>query len=158
MKRTLVISVLLIATSVVVGQAKRNGRQSRPAQSSTIEQELIDLEKQWNEAYLQKDVGVLDRILADDIIIIYGDGTRATKWEDFASIGADEQIESSTLDDFQVRAYGDTAVVMSRVTANGVRHGKKFTAQFRYVNIYRKRAGRWQCVVSQNTRIGKLDL
>ena len=116
------------------------------------------MEKKWNEAYLRKDVAVLNRILADDIIIIYGDGTRATKSEDIASIGLDEQIESSTLDDFQVQVYGDTAVVMSRLTASGVRQGKHFNAQFRYIDVYRKRDGRWQCVITQNTRIGKLEL
>jgi ketosteroid isomerase-like protein len=115
------------------------------------------LETRWNEAYRKKDVAVLNRILADDIVIIYGDGTRATKSQDIANIG-DEQIESSSLDDFQIQVYGDTAVVMSRLTATGVRNGKKFAAQFRYVDIYRKRAGRWQCVVTQSTRIGKLDL
>ena len=159
MKRTLVTIVLLTVTcSVVVGQSKRNAVESPSVQPGRIEQQLIDLEKKWNEAYRRKDIAVLNRILANDIIIIYGDGTRATKSEDIASIGLDEQIESSTLDDFQVQVYGDTAVVMSRLTSSGVRHGKHFNAQFRYIDVYRKRAGRWQCVVTQNTRIGKLDL
>lgn len=159
MKRTLVTVVLWMATfSVVVGQSKRNGEESPRVQPGRIEQQLIDVEKEWNEAYRRKDVAVLNRILADDIIIIYGDGTRATKSEDIASIGVDEEIESSTLDDFQVQVYRDTAVVMSRLTSSGVRHGKRFNAQFRYIDVYRKRDGRWQCVITQNTRIGKLEL
>ena len=158
MKRTLIISVLLVATSsVVAAQAKRKAIPPR-VQPGRIEQQLIDIEKKWNEAYRRKDVAVLNRILADDIVIIYGDGTRATKSEDIASIGVDEQVESSTLVDFQVKLYGDTAVVMSRLTASGQRQGKHFNAQFRYLNIYRKREGRWQCVITQNTRIGKVDL
>ena len=159
MKRILIIFVLLTSvSSIVTAQVTQNGLGSRKAKPSRIEQELIDLEKRWNDAYRRKDVAVLKSILADDIIIIYGDGTRSTKSEDISNIGLDEQIESSSLDDFQVQVYGDTAVVMSRLTSSGVRHGKVFTAQFRYVDIYRKRAGRWQCVVTQNTRIGKLDL
>ena len=159
MKRTLLIFVLLIATSsIVAAQAKRKAVESRRVQPGRIEQQLIDIEKKWNEAYRRKDVPVLNRILADDIIIIYGDGTRATKSEDIASIGVDEQVESSTLDDFQVKLYGDTAVVMSRVTSSGLRQGKHFNAQFRYLDVYRKREGRWQCVITQNTRIGKVDL
>jgi ketosteroid isomerase-like protein len=159
MKRILIILVFLAGIcSVVAAQATKNRSDSRKAQRGHIEQELIELEKRWNDAYRRKDVAMLNSILADDIVIIYGDGTRATKSQDIASIGVEEQIESSTLDDFQVQVYGDTAVVMSRLTSSGVRHGKKFTAQFRYVDIYRKRGGRWQCVVTQNTRIGKLDL
>jgi ketosteroid isomerase-like protein len=49
-------------------------------------------------------------------------------------------------------------VVMSRLTSSGVRHGKHFNAQFRYIDVYKKRDGRWQCVITQNTRIGKLEL
>ena len=159
MQRALVIFVLLSATfSVVAGQAKRNAAESPRVPPGRLEQQLIDVEKKWNEAYRVKDVAVLNRILADDIIIIYGDGTRATKSEDIASIGADEQVESSTLDDFQVKLYGDTAVVMSRLTSSGLRQGKHFNAQFRYLDVYRKRDGRWQCVITQNTRIGKVEL
>jgi ketosteroid isomerase-like protein len=50
------------------------------------------------------------------------------------------------------------AVVMSRLTSSGLRQGKRFNAQFRYLDVYRKRNGRWQCVITQNTRIGKVDL
>ena len=159
MRQILAIVVLMTAaSSLVTGQAKRNRRESGQSQRGNIEQALINLEKKWNEAYRKKDVATLNSILADDIIIIYGDGTRATKSEDIASIGVDEQIESSTLDDFQVRVYKDTAVVMSRLTSSGVRHGKKFNAQFQYIDVYRRRDGRWQCVITQNTRIGKLEL
>ena len=98
-------------------------------------------------------------IMAEDIVIIYGDGSRGTRAEDIASIGVEEQIESNDLDDFQVRVHGDIAVVMSRLTATGMRHGKKFNkAQFRYIDVFEKRDGRWQCVITQNTHVGKVEL
>ena len=96
--------------------------------------------------------------MADDIVIIYGDGTRGTKAKDIASIGEGEQVETNVLDDFQVRAFGDTAVVMSRLTSKGIRRGKRFNAQFRYIDVYEKRGERWQYVITQNTHIGKVEL
>ena len=88
--------MLLIATSsVVAAPAKRKAAEPRRLQSGRIEQQLIDIEKKWNEAYRRKDVAALNRILADDIIIIYGDGTRATKSEDIARTIEVRQVRSA---------------------------------------------------------------
>lgn len=156
MKRIFAIAVFLVAASLFAfGQAERM-QTGQIKDQSGVEQELINLAKRWNEAFLKKDIATLKSIMAEDIVIIYGDGSRGTRSEDIASIGKNEQIESSVPDDFQVRVYGDTAVMMSRLTVKGVRHGKKFNAQFRYLDVYRKRDGRWRCVITQNTRIGKV--
>ncbi len=159
MKRILAIVIFLIGvTSLALGQVERKPTERIKDQSGGVERELINLAKRWNEAFLRKDVATLKSIMAEDIVIVYGDGSRGTRAEDIASIGKSEQIESSIPDDFQVQVYGDTAVMMSRLTVKGVRHGKKFNAQFQYLDVYRKRDGRWQCVVTQNTRIGKVEL
>ena len=158
MKQILAIAVLLVAASLFAfGQAERTQTKQSKDKIGDAEQELINLAKRWNEAFLNKDVATLKSIMAEDIVIIYGDGSRATRAEDIASIGKSEQIESSVPDDFQVQVYGDVAVMMSRLTVKGIRHGKKFNAQFRYLDVYRKRDERWQCVITQNTRIGKVE-
>ncbi len=119
---------------------------------SRIEHELIALEYKWNAAFWRRDIKTLDSIIADDIIITYGNGKMANKQEELASF--ETGIESSSLDDFKVKLYGDVAVVMFRLTAKG----PKFTAtnnQFRYTDVFIKRDGRWQCVISHNTRVEK---
>jgi ketosteroid isomerase-like protein len=137
---------------------RQTGPTTRTVATTSVEQELIDLEKAWNAAFLRKDLATLRRTMADDIVIVYGDGSQATKAEDLASIGKGEQVRTSTQDDFHVRVYGDAAVVTSRLTSTGTREGKQFSAQFRYIDVFEKRDGRWQCTMTQNTHIGKVTL
>lgn len=90
--------------------------------------------------------------MADDIIITYGNGKMANKKQELTSF--ETGIDSSWLDDFKVKLYEDVAVVMFRLTVKG----PKFNAtnnQFRYTDVFVKRGGRWQCVVSHNTRVEK---
>lgn len=154
MRQLPLIAILTIAgCSSALCQHRQNLSHEGKA---AVEQELIRLEKKWNQAFMNKDVATLRSIMADDIIIIYGDGSPSTREQDISNIGKDEQIESSTQDEFQVRLYGNAAVVLSRLTSSGTREGKKFRGQFRYVDVFEKRKGKWQCVVTQNTQIGKL--
>ena len=101
MRQILLVAVFILAASPpALYQQVKN--QSKPTQNAAVEQELINLEKEWNAAFLRKDVAALKRFMADDIVIVYGDGSRATKTEDIANIGKDEQVRSSTQDEFQV--------------------------------------------------------
>jgi hypothetical protein len=68
----------------------------------------------------------------------------------------EEQLESVVTDEFIVKSYDNFAVVMFKVTSKGIRHEKPFEGMFRYMDVFRKVDGRWQCIVSQNTRIGKI--
>jgi len=54
--------------------------------------------------------------------------------------------------------YEDVVVVTSRLTAKGIRHGKAFNAQFRFIDVFERTDGGWQCVITQNTHIGKVEL
>ena len=160
MKRILAIVIFVAAVSSLAScQVERQQTEKSNNKGGAVEQELINLEKRLSEAFLNKDIGTMKSIMADDIVIIYGDGSRGTRADDIASIGVDEQIESNDLDDFQVRVHGDIAVVMLRLTAKGIRHGKHFNnAKFRYIDVFERRDGRWQCVITQNTHVGKVEL
>ena len=124
--------------------------------AASIEEDLIAIEHRWNDAFLRKDAAVLGEILADDFIIVYGNGERGNKRGEIAGLNSSEEtIDTSTLSDFEVRVYGETAVVFSTVSAKGIRHGKPLDARFRYMNVYVRRDGKWWCVASQNTRVGE---
>ena len=120
MRHVLLVAMLVVPISSPVICRASAHRVSTIA-SVSVEQELIELERHWNDAFLKKNLATLKSIMADDIVIVYGDGSQATKAEDIASIGKGEQIETSMQDEFQVRVYGDAAVVMSRLTSTGVR-------------------------------------
>jgi ketosteroid isomerase-like protein len=127
-----------------------------PAQRVRSDQEiLIQLEHEWDDAFHNRDVMFIERLLADEFIAVYADGTGGDKAEELRrAAGFDQQIESSTLDEFTVKIYGDVAVVWMTQHLVGPSKGRRLELTFRYTDVFVLRDGRWQCVASQSTRVG----
>jgi hypothetical protein len=115
---------------------------------------LIQLEHDWDEAFHRNDAKFIEPILADEFMVTYGDGSRGDKAKELAIARVFEQaIESSTLDEFTVKIYRDSAVVWFTQHLVGMSQGQKLALTFRYVDVFVFRDGRWQCVASQSTRV-----
>ena len=128
------------------------GAQSRPVRSD--QQILVQLERDWDAAFLKKDVGFIESVLADEFVATYDDGMRGDKAEELRLAGQfNQQIDSSTLDDFTVKIYGDTAVVWFSRRLVGPSQGRRLELNFRFTDVFVYRDGRWQCVASQSTRV-----
>ena len=141
------LSVVLVLVSV----ASTFGAQAQRVRS---EQEiLIQLEQDWDQAFHRNDARFIERILADEFIVTYPDGSRGDKAKELALAAVDQPIESSMLDEFTVKVYRDTAVVWFTQHLVGSRQGQKLELTFRYVDVFVFRDGRWQCVASQSTRV-----
>jgi len=75
---------------------------------------------QLGRAFHRHDVAFIDRILADEFIVTYDNGARADrKVELQLAATLNENIESSAMDEFIVKEFGNTAVVGSRCTWSG---------------------------------------
>jgi ketosteroid isomerase-like protein len=115
---------------------------------------LIELERDWDEAFHRQDARFIAPILAEEFIVTYGDGSRGDKARELELATVfDPAIESSTLDDFTVKVYGDTAVVWFTQHLVGKGQDQQVQLTFRYVDVFVFRDGRWQCVASQSTRV-----
>jgi FKBP-type peptidyl-prolyl cis-trans isomerase FkpA len=159
MKRaSMIILLVLVAASVAVPQTKgkRTGRnrQNKPS-AANIEQALRDLERQWNEAFKNRDKDALDRILDDQFIFTDDDGQISNKTQYIDSVMQAIKVESYKLDDLTVRVYGDACVVAGRWTGKFTVDGKNASGEFRYTDTFVRRMGGWRVVASQDTRIQK---
>lgn len=115
---------------------------------------LVQLEQDWDAAFRRKDVGFIENILADEFVATYSDGSRGDRAKELALVADfNLQIDSSTLDEFVVKVYGDTAVVWMSQRLVGPSQGRQLTVTFRYVDVFVMRGDRWQCVASQSTRV-----
>jgi ketosteroid isomerase-like protein len=56
-------------------------------------------------------------------------------------------------DEYIVRIYGDTAIVIGRWTARGTNNGERFDYQARFMSVYVRRDGGWRMVAEQSTEI-----
>ena len=118
------------------------------AQNVKSDQEiLIEMERAWDAAFIET-------LLADEFIATYGDGTRGDKAKEL-SLAADtsQQVDSSRLDEFIVKTFGNTAVVWFTQHLVGPVKGKPTEVTYRYVDVWVIRNGRWQAVASQSTRV-----
>jgi hypothetical protein len=144
-----VVRVLgLVAALLVWGAAA--GAQS----VKSDQQVLIELERQWDAAFHRGDATFIETLLADEFIATYGDGSRGDKAKEL-SLASDQrqQVDSSRLDEFIVRTFGNTAVVWFTQILVGPVNGKPTEVRYRYIDVWVMRDGKWQAVASQSTRL-----
>jgi ketosteroid isomerase-like protein len=117
-------------------------------------QSLVELERSWNEAFYRKDISFLERVLADEFIATYEDGSQGDKAKEISLTKEfNQHVDSARQDDFVVKLYGDTAVVWFTLHLLGPRQGQPVQVNLRYVDVFVWRADRWQCVSSHSTKV-----
>jgi ketosteroid isomerase-like protein len=140
------LSVLLLCVAAAPAAAAQN----RSAESD--KQTLIKLEQDWNDAVRKKDTATIDRLLADEFVATYEDGSRGDRKRELAIVASDsDQPDSAVEDNFTVRVYGDTAVIWFTLHMEAARGGDHLEVTLSYTDVWVMRDGRWQCVSSQNT-------
>jgi hypothetical protein len=118
------------------------------AQATASEQALIKLEKDWWEAFKNRDKTALEGILADEFFGIDNDAAKPTnkrEWID-RTVNGESRVESYSIEHFEVRVVADTAVVAVRYslrrTVKGVEHSEHCVDMDTFV----RRNGRWQAL------------
>ena len=124
-------------------------------QSGSVEQELIKLENEWNDAWVKRDVEAYARLLADDYISTNSYGDMMTKAQSIARLKSHENTISLIPHDFRVRVYGDAAVINFRLTYKNQVQGKESTGQDQLTDVWIKRSGRWLCVAAHSSEIAQ---
>jgi ketosteroid isomerase-like protein len=122
--------------------------------SRMIEEELITLDKEWNDAEVRGDIVTLERILADELISTWLDGSVETKAKVLESFKSGNVIfESMTCNDYVVRVYGDMAVMNHSATMKGQHNDQDFHITYGTTHVWARRGGQWQVIANQLTHI-----
>ena len=121
-----------------------------------MEEELLKLESAFAEAIVNNDLESIRRLVADDWIIIDPNGEIVDRTRFFEVIKSGvlthDMMESK---DSRVRVYGDSAVVTAVTRTKGKFMGHDFSTQERATDVFVKRDGRWQCVLTHLTRFAE---
>jgi len=108
----------------------------------------------WDAAIVRKDEKAIADNMAEDFRQIDGYGNLETKKSFVAGIVDPKlTIDPYTVEDFEVRLYGDTALLSGRTDMTGKYDGKVFTSSYRYIDIYVRRGGAWKIVSVQITKL-----
>jgi ketosteroid isomerase-like protein len=124
--------------------------------SNPIEQAILKMEQEWEDALVKSDVAALDRIYAVSLIYTHSNGAVDDKAAYIRNIKSGvTKYESMKRDDIRVSVYGDTAIVSSHWQVNATANGNKLSTNARYLHVYVKQKGQWLMVAHQATRLAQ---
>jgi ketosteroid isomerase-like protein len=176
MKRSAVsVALVFVLSSMVVALAgcqpaaetNRNATATAtPAKetfnAAAIEAEVLKVEREWFKAGETHDVEAMRRIVADDAILVYPDGSKGTK-ADEVRIAESKAITVEgweMLDPKVTVMSADSAFITGRsVIKKGtykVPNRKTpidISGEYRFLDVYARRNGTWQVVASQATNV-----
>ena len=147
----LMTSLMLVAGPVLFGAVPAYAQSSPPVRSD--QEILIQLEHDWDAAFHRHDQAFIDRILADEFIVTYDNGVRGDRDLELKLALIDENVESSSMDEFIVKEFSNTAVVWFTLHLVGPINGVRTDNAYRFTDVFVLRDGRWQCVSSQSTKV-----
>ena len=104
----------------------------------------------WDKAIVRKDRAAIEANMADDFRQIDGAGNVETK-RSFVDglVSADLLIDPYVVEEFDVRLYGDVALLSGRTRMTGKYRGKPFASDYRYIDVYVRRDDEWRIVSVQ---------
>ena len=117
------------------------------------EDQILSLDREWNEAYSRLDGAALDCIIADDWVCIDGNGLVITKSELLRRVASSASfLDPYEFDEIALHMFEQAAIVTGGLSgqmrdSDGVHDVKQ-----RYMRVYVRRDERWQAVATQVTR------
>jgi len=128
---------------------------------AAIEAELIKTENDWPRIIKERDGAAVRRLEADDIVIIYPDGSTGTKEQDAKDIESGSlTADSWEISEIKVNVLDkDSAVVTLR---NTVKNGKvkspsggslDISGQYISQDTFARRNGQWQLVAAASVKV-----
>jgi hypothetical protein len=147
---TLALGLALALPTVALAKEKGTNATADEATLKKIEQEILD-------GILKSDTSAAEKYLASDYLGVGPDGVTQNKAEFLSDIKSGTlKLESSKYSDMKVQvAAADMAVVMYRSNDKGTYKGKDITGEYRWLDVFVKRDGKWQIAIDQGTQIGK---
>jgi ketosteroid isomerase-like protein len=146
--------LLLLLSLLAIGVACVSTRAKLQSDDGSIAAALARQGDAWDKAIVRKDVNAIAANMADDFRNIRSNGSVVDKDTFLRDITAPELvIDPYTVEDFDVRVYGDTALLSGRTRMTGRYSGEPFVARYRYIDVYVRRGGVWRVVSVQTTSI-----
>jgi ketosteroid isomerase-like protein len=124
---------------------------AQPHAQPDVDKSLVSrLDTEYQAAVKNNDVATMDRILADDFVLVTGKGRTFTK----ADLLKDARAKSVTYEhqedsDQTVRVWGDTAVITAFLWAKGSEDGKQFEYRLWFSDTYVRTPKGWRYVFGQ---------
>jgi ketosteroid isomerase-like protein len=126
------------------------------AWAGTLPPELAAAAHAYDEAQVHSDRAALERLVADDYVLVNGAGAVQSKADlirDYVTPGF--KLDPFTIEEPVEKVHGDVALLGGRVNMTGTDGGQRFALMVRFVDTWAKRDGQWRVIYSQVTRVAK---
>lgn len=121
-----------------------------------VEQELLKLTEEWAAAMVANDAERIGSFMADEWVMVSERGISTKEYFlEFVRSGALTHDRFEAVGEARVKAYGDTAVLSARVVNTAYFGGQRFDADEWTSDVFVRRGGRWECVLSHITPVLK---
>lgn len=124
------------------------------ALAATPTEQLVQQADAWDKAIIRKDAAAIAANMSEDFRQISARGDVAGKAAFLEAITSPRLvINPYSVEDMDVRFYGDVALVSGRTRMTGSWDGKPFGSHYRYVDVYVRKDGQWRVASVQITEI-----
>jgi ketosteroid isomerase-like protein len=140
------LKVGVTAGVVLIASAGNNARVFAADEGKIV----AALDTQYQAAVQSNDADAMDRILADDFVLVTGSGKTYSK-TDLLNDARSKRVVYERQDDSAqtVRTWGDTAVVTAKLWAKGTEGGKRFEYTLWFSDTYVRTPAGWRYVFGQ---------
>jgi len=146
--KTSAVPLLLLVLTLGMFAAKRVGAANPPAPDD--QKVVAALDTQYQAAVKKNDADTMERLLADDFVLVLGSGKTETK-ADLLKEARSGRIYYEQQDDTEqtVRVWGDTAVITAKIWLKGTNDGKPFDYTLWFSDTYVRTPKGWRYVFGQ---------
>jgi hypothetical protein len=150
MKHNLILTLALSLAVPTILLAKEK-------EAADIEATVKKIEHEITDGILKSDTSAIEKYVASDYLGVGPDGATQNKSEFLSDVKSGTlKLESSELSDIKVQVAGaDMAVAVYRTNDKGTYKGKDITGEYRWIDVFVKRDGKWQIAIDQGTQIAK---
>jgi ketosteroid isomerase-like protein len=142
--KNILVTTLALITLVAVSASRMS------ASPDDDKKTVAALDTQYQAAVEKNDAATMDRILADDFILVIGSGKTYTKADLLQEARGGHIVYEHQADTEQiVRVWGDTAVVTAKLRETGTEDGKPFDSTLWFSDTYVRTATGWRYVFGQ---------
>ena len=137
--------------SVIKINFKEDSPMGTKDSSSKDDEKIVSaLDTEYQEAVKNHDAATMNRILADDFVLVTGKGKVFTK-SDLLKEAADTEVIYERQEDSNqtVRVWGNVAVVTALLWAKGTDHGKPFDYKLWFSDMYVRTPAGWRYLFAQ---------
>ncbi|PJJ60541.1 nuclear transport factor 2 family protein [Hymenobacter chitinivorans] len=142
--------ILVLLCSLFVFSAFAQRGAPRPPEPK-VAQQVLQLERRWNEAIVSRDTAFISGLLAPDFLHVAADGSVNDKKTVLLAVSnPNSVINPFQSQDVRVRQYGNNTVVLTGwYLQTGTWLSQPFALRLRYTDVFVKLRGRWHAVSTQ---------